>query len=169
MKSLITTILIVSCLQVFAQRDIGANNAAAYKKIYEYAYVEKKPFFAASKDSLRNYYLSHFIGFDSLVQRAISNGDTAKYIRVHFEFVVDEYGVPYDASFTYIGSTRYGSSSGDKKLKYFDDIKPYFKNAIKVMISKMPTWKPALQNNVRVECSVQDYFQFWLGINPESK
>ena len=104
MKSLITTIVILSSLKLFAQRDIGANNSAVYKRIYEYAYVEKKPFFAASKDSLRSYYLSHFIGFDSLLQRAISNGDTAKYIRVHFEFVVDEYGVPYDASFTYIGS-----------------------------------------------------------------
>lgn len=161
--------LFIIAAQANAQRDIGANNAAAYRKIYDDAYVEKKPFFAASKDSLRNYYLSHFIGFDSLVQRAINNGDTAKYIRVHFEFVVDEYGVPYDAAFTYIGSTRYGSSGGDKKLKYFDDIKPYFKNAIKVMISKMPTWKPALQNNIRVDCSVQDYFQFWLGINPEPK
>lgn len=138
-----------------------------YNKIFEYDYVEKKPIFVAGRDSLRNFYLSHFNAFDSIVTRAIIKGDTAKYLRIHFEYIIDENGVPYNAQFKYIGGTRYGSSSGDKKLKYFNDLNSYFKEATKTMIHKMPNWRPALQNNIRVKCNVEDYFQIWLGINLE--
>ncbi|HNJ58918.1 MAG TPA: hypothetical protein PLH33_07770, partial [Chitinophagaceae bacterium] len=51
-----------------------------YNKIFEYDYVEKKPIFVAGRDSLRNFYLSHFNAFDSIVTRAIIKGDTAKYL-----------------------------------------------------------------------------------------
>lgn len=145
------------------------NFEPAYNKIYEYNYVENKPIYQGIRDSLNDRYISQFFGFDSLATRCINNGDTAKYIRVHFEFIVDQYGIPYDGTFDYVGSTRYSSSNGDKKLKYFDDLKDYFNRVIKKMIKYAPIFKPAIQNNVPVSCYVKDYFQFWLGINPEAK
>jgi hypothetical protein len=54
-------------------------------------------------------------------------------------------------------------------VKYFDDMKAELNDAVKKMIKIMPTWRPALQNNVRVSCRKEDYFQFWLGINPPSE
>ena len=182
MKAFFLLILFYCSLDVFAQeiqsdtRNRTANrttntNASInqIRRIYDYDFVDKKPIFIAGKDSLNNLYLSYFSGLDSLAVRCIDNGDTAKYIRVHFEFVIDENGTPYDGKFSYIGTTRYGSSSGDKKVKYFDDLKEYFNGAIKKMIQYIPTWKPALQNNIRVSCFVKDSFQFWLGINPEPR
>lgn len=169
MNKFFIAFLLFNSFNVNAQRNTNVMAEEQYKKIFEYNYVERKPVFPATKDSLRNYYLSHFIGFDSLVAKCVANGDTAKYIRVHFEFVVDEEGTAYNGKFTYIGSTKYGSGSGDKKLKYFDDTKPYFNSAIKKMISYMPIWKPALQNNIRVQCRINDYFQLWLATTPEPK
>lgn len=151
---------------VQAQRISTESSKQYYLNIFDYDYVEKKPVFVAGADSLRNFYLSHFTAYDSLISKAVLKGDTAKFIRVHFEYIIDENGIPYKPSFTYIGSTRYASSSGDKKIKYLNNLKDYFDNAIKQMIYKMPNWRPALQNNVRVRCKVEHYFQFWLGINP---
>jgi hypothetical protein len=34
------------------------------------------------------------------------------------------------------------------------------------MIGKMPFWKPGLQNGVPVDSRVEDFLQFWVGINP---
>ncbi|MBX2931955.1 MAG: hypothetical protein KF781_08430 [Chitinophagaceae bacterium] len=160
-------LLLLSC-SLYAQRDANPGAKQFYNKIFDYNYVEKKPVFAAGEDSLRRFYLSRFTALDSLVARTVSKGDTAKYIRVHFEFIIDENGIPYSGEFSYIGSTKYGASKSDKKIKYFNDLKKYFNDAIKEMIKKMPNWRPALQNNVRVKCSVDDYFQIWLGINPEN-
>jgi hypothetical protein len=182
MKIFFLLILFFCSLDVFAQeiqsdtRNRTANrttntNASInqIRGIYDYDFVERKPIFIAGKDSLNKVYLGYFTGFDSLAVRCIDKGDTAKYIRVHFEFVIDENGTPYDGKFSYIGTTRYGSSSGDKKVKYFDDLKEYFNGAIKKMIQYIPSWRPAMQNNIRVSCFVKDSFQFWLGINPEPR
>lgn len=151
---------------VHAQTIASESSKQYYLNIFDYDYVEKKPVFVAGADSLRNFYLLHFTAYDSLISKAILKGDTAKFIRVHFEYIIDENGIPYNPSFNYIGSTRYASSSGDKKIKYLNYLKDYFDKAIKQMIYKMPNWRPALQNNVRVRCKVEHYFQFWLGINP---
>jgi hypothetical protein len=151
---------------VQSQRIATESSKQYYLNIFDYDYVEKKPVFVAGKDSLRSFYLSHFTAYDSLVSQAILKGDTAKYIRVHFEYIIDDNGIPYNPAFNYIGSTRYAHSNGDKKIKYLNNLKEYFDKAIKQMIYKMPNWRPALQNNVRVRCKVEDYFQFWLGINP---
>ncbi len=158
----------IASLHCFAQTEETVGKQY-YNKLFEYDYVERKPIFPFTADSLRNFYLSHFTAFDSLVTRCIDHGDTAKYIRVHFEFVLDENGVAYDPKFLFIGSTRYKSSSGDKKIKYFDDLKTYFNDATKTMVKAMPTWRPALQNNVRVNCRKEDFFQLWLGINPPTE
>ena len=166
MKKLFLAICFFSCLNSFSQTEETVGKQF-YNRLFTYNYVERKPIFPSTADSLRNFYLSHFTGFDSLVTKCIERGDTAKYIRVHFEFVLDENGVGYNPNFLYIGSTRYRSANDDKKIKYFDDLKTYFNTATKEMIKAMPMWRPALQNNVRVNCVVKDYFQFWLGINPE--
>lgn len=182
MKKLLFVLLVLTQTQSFAQdvlgdsrnrtanhsRDINTSDQA-YKRIYEYDYVDRKPVFRYSKDTLRNFYMANFIAFDSLVAACIEKGDTAKYIRVHFEFTIDENGVPYDGKYLYTGTTKYAGGSGDKKVKYLDEQKAYLDNAVKKMIPRIPAWYPAMQSNVRVKCAVKDYFQFWLGINPEPK
>ena len=186
MKKIWFTLLLFFCLQVDAQvindRNLSQNangNSSSNrfrnnqntdetkKKLYNYDVVERKPVFPYGGDTLRSIYLSNFLGFDSLATKAIDKADTGKYIRVHFEYILDEYGIAYEPKFLYIGSTRYASGSGDKKLKYFDENKAYFQDAVTKMIHKLPTWKPALQNGQRVHCIVKDYFQFWLGMGPE--
>ncbi len=166
MKKILFAFCLITSLQTFAQTEETAGKQY-YNRLFEYDFVERKPIFPYTADSLRSFYLSHFTAFDSLLSRCVERGDTGKYIRVHFEFIIDQNGVAYDPKFIYIGSTRYKSGSGDKKIKYFDDLKSYFNDAIKPMIKKMPTWRPALQNNVRVDCRKEDYFQFWLGLTPE--
>ncbi|MCZ2223180.1 MAG: hypothetical protein LC122_06065 [Chitinophagales bacterium] len=168
MKTCFVISLLFVSFSLYAQRDANPGAKQYYNRIFDNDYVEKKPVFVAGADSLKTFYLSKFSGFDSLVSRAVNKGDTSKYIRVHFEFTIDENGIPYDGEFLYIGSTKYAKSQGDKKIKYFNDLNKYFNNAIKEMIKKMPNWRPALQNNVRVKCSVKDYFQIWLGINPDN-
>lgn len=167
MKTILCLLLTCSSIISFAQRESPNNNTQFYNRTFEYDYVERKPVFVAGTDSLKRFYISHFNAFDSLVERCINKGDTAKYIRVYFDFIIDENGIPYSPEFSYIASSKNASSSGDKKIKYFNDLKNYFNDAVKTMIKKMPNWRPALQNNVRVKCNVRDYFQIWLGINPE--
>lgn len=166
-KIVFTCFIIVLTVTAIAQTNDEANfGDRLYNKIFDEDFVERKPVFPYTRDSLQNFYLSHFNGFDSLITKAIDNGDTAKYIRVHFEFVLDENGIAYEPKFKYIGSTKYAGGSGDKKLKYFDALRPYFQQAIKEMLMKMPAWRPALQNNKRVNCRKDDYFQLWVGILP---
>ncbi|MBW7952498.1 MAG: hypothetical protein H3C56_08080 [Chitinophagaceae bacterium] len=167
MKTILCLLLTCSSIISFAQRESPNNNTQFYNRTFEYDYVERKPVFVAGTDSLKRFYISHFNAFDSLVERCINKGDTAKYIRVYFDFIIDENGIPYSPEFSYIASSNKASSTSDKKLKYFNDLKNYFNDAVKTMIKKMPNWRPALQNNVRVKCNVRDYFQIWLGINPE--
>ena len=168
MKKLLFALCFFSCVKGFAQTEETAGKQF-YNKLFDYDFVERKPIFPFTADSLRNFYLSHFTAFDSLIGRCIERGDTAKYIRVHFEFILDESGVAYDPKFLFVGSIRYKSGSSDKKIKYFDDLKTYFNDATKQMIKMMPSWRPALQNNVRVNCRKEDFFQFWLGINPPTE
>ncbi len=168
-KILLSYCCILIAIATIAQTNDEANfGDRFYNKIFDEDFVERKPVFPFTKDSLQNFYLSHFTGYDSLITKVIDNGDTAKYIRVHFQFILDENGVAYEPKFKFIGSTRYAGGSGDKKLKYFDALKTYFQQAIKEMMMKMPAWRPALQNNRRVNCRKDDYFQFWVGILPPS-
>jgi hypothetical protein len=175
MKNIVLLLMLFATIANAQQRRYYDNNGRGFNtenqvnnRIYNANYVEKKPFFKGGQDSLNNLYLQYFQGFDSLVARCVDKGDTAKYIRVHFQFVVDNMGTLYDAKFTYVGSTRYRASSGDKKIKYFDDLKPYFENNVKNMISHIPAWVPALHAGMRVACTVEDYFQLWLGTQPEN-
>jgi hypothetical protein len=168
-KFLLLLLISLGSLPIFAQQNEEATfGSSFYNKIFDEDYVERKPVFRYTKDSLMNFYLANFNGYDTLLNKAIDNGDTAKYIRVHFEYVIDVNGVPYQPKFKYVGSTKYSSGSGDKKLKYFDASKDFFNKAIKDMLLHLPSWRPALQNNKIVDCRHEDYFQLWVGINPPS-
>ena len=89
MKKIFLAVCFFSCLSSFSQTEETVGTQF-YKRLFEYDFVERKPIFPFTADSLRNFYLSHFTGFDSLITKCIERGDTAKYIRVHFEFVLDE-------------------------------------------------------------------------------
>lgn len=130
------------------------------------------PFFPMGKDSLQRFYFSHFAGFDSLLTSAISHGDTARYLRVYFTFVIDENGSAYEPRFERIASTQYGKSEGAKTIDHFKEDKEYYQGIIKEMILHMPFWKPGLvplrnsNSMVTGPVRITDFIQFWVGINP---
>ncbi|MGL1180882.1 hypothetical protein ACSTLD_24525, partial [Vibrio parahaemolyticus] len=65
------------------------------------------PIFPYGVDSIRRYYYNHFDGFDSLLSKAIQYGDTARYIRVYFEFVINNYGNASEAKFLRVAATQH--------------------------------------------------------------
>ncbi len=101
---------------------------------------------------------------DSLVSKAVAHGDTAKYLRVYFTFVVDKYGFLSAPDFIRIATTRYAKSFTAKTVTYIGG-DAYFEKLIKEMLRKMDPWKPALKDGVPVSCRVEDYFQFRLTQN----
>jgi hypothetical protein len=128
--------------------------------------IEKPPLYPFGNDSCHRFYLSHFDGFDTVLTKTIERGDTAKYIRVYFSFVIADDGSIYDPHFERVGSTRYIKSRNIFELKYFNSNKKYFDQVIKQMMAKMTFWKPGLYRGSMVDCKVIDYMQFWVGINP---
>lgn len=168
MKSVMCCLLLF-VIEASAQRDFGLDQpAATYRGIFNARTMEKPPVFPLGRDSCKRFYFAHFEGFDSVLTKTVERGDTAKYIRVYFSFVIDRNGAPYDAHFERIASTQYARSDGAKTIKYFSDDKEYYDGIIKSMNAKMPFWKPGLYNNVPVEARVEDYIQFWVGLVPPS-
>jgi hypothetical protein len=137
-----------------------------HNRVFTVNELEKPPLYPFGTDSCNRFYLSHFDGFDTVLTKTIEKGDTAKYIRVYFSFVIANDGSIYDPHFEGIGSTRYLKSKSIFKLKYFNANKQYFDRLIKQMMAKMTFWKPGLYRGSRVDCKVIDYIQFWVGINP---
>ena len=156
------------CLCVFLA---GAQRPGS-SKVADARMLQKPPVFPMGRDSLQRFYFSHFAGFDSLLTSAISHGDTGRYLRVFFTFIVDENGATYDPQFSFIGSTRYGKSAGVKPIEHFKADKDYYQSVIKDMIRHMPFWKPALipVRNADLmkpgSARVTDFIQCWVGINP---
>jgi hypothetical protein len=172
MKPVLLCLLILVAATANAQRDFGAENTRAiYDKIFEAKYVEKPPVFPFGVDSCKRYYFAHFAGFDSVLTKAIMNGDTAKYIRVYFSFVIGKSGTAGDGHFEKIASADNARAKDKevKTIKYFAEDKKYYDDLVKQMVAKMTFWKPASQDNVLVDCKVDDYIQFWVGINPPTK
>ena len=135
-----------------------------HNKIFNAKYVQKPPFFPPGTDSCKRFYFTNFKGFDTVLIKLIEKGDTAKYIRVYFSFVIDRNGIPYDSHFEKIASSQYARSDGAITIKYFSENNKYFEPLIKQMICAMSSWKPALQNGIPVDCKVDDYIQFWVGL-----
>lgn len=157
-------IALAICAIVFSANLTAQTRADVYyKQIFEARYMDKPPIFPEGRDSLQSAYFKGFPAFDSLVSKCIVMGDTNKYIRIYFSFVVDNNGFCYDTDFYKIASTRSKISSNAKTIKYFFENKKFYKDAVKKMMYKMPMWKPGLQNGVPVSATVEDYLQIWIG------
>jgi hypothetical protein len=143
---------------------IGVSQANGQgNKVYDAKYLQVPPVFPFGIDSCQRFYFTHFKGFDNVLDKVIANGDTAKYIRVYFSFIIDKHGTAYNAHFDKIASTRYAKSVTVRPIRYFNS--QYYEKVIKYMIAKIPFWKPALLNGIPVDCRVEDYIQFWVGAN----
>lgn len=151
-------------LLLFTFFSILSNDAFTQAgKVFDAQYVQQAPFSIMGTDSLKQYYLNHFLGFDSLKSKATRNGDVEKYLRIYFTFIVDPDGFISEPHFQRIASTRYDKSYSAKTIEYFLTDDETYEKAIKLMLKKMPAWKPALQYGVPVSCKVTDYLQVWNG------
>lgn len=166
-------ILLLTSLVITAAAQRGAASGSAYNNyVTDARKLQKPPVFPQGRDSLQKFYFSHFSGFDSLLASAISHGDTARYLRVYFTYVIDENGSAYEPRFERIASTQYGKSEGAKTIDHFKENNEYYQAVIREMIRRMPFWKPALvpirnsNSMVAGPARIEDFIQFWVGINP---
>jgi hypothetical protein len=167
MKNILFFMGLFLAIPALAQRNTNAALAeSSYSRLFEAKYLQKPPQFPFGADSCRRFYFANFGGFDSVLSKVIERGDTSKYIRVYFSFIVDKNGAPYDGRFERMASTQYARGESAKTIRYFSEDRKYYDKRIADMIGKMPFWKPGLQNGVPVDSRVEDFLQFWVGINP---
>ena len=173
MKTFLFILVLVISGSVFSQRGGRTPDThIIYAGAMDAKRMSKPPVYPFGQDSLVRFYFAHFTGFDTLLTKAIANGDTAKYLRVYFSFVINRDGAPIEPHFRKVASTRYAKSEGSSSIKYFDEDRVYFEEAIKKMIYKMTFWKPGYANirssngMVAYDAKVEDYIQFWVGIDP---
>lgn len=164
MKKLMVCLLYPLSIGLFAQK-IYQPNPDFNHSVFDAKYLEKPPVFIYGTDSCKHFYFTHFEGFDSVLAKVVANGDTAKYIRICFSFLIDKSGLPYNARFLKITATRYPTNLYARKLQYFNTDQTYYQHLIQQMIFKMSWWRPGLLHGLPIECKVEDYFQFWVGIN----
>ncbi len=161
MKMKTGILLLFIFLQTYSQEImIGPRNQI----IYDARYVQIPPAFPFGTDSCKHYYFNQFKGFDSLIVKAVEQGDTGKFLRIYFSFVVDKNGFVLDGQFLKIASTRMANSLGAKTVSYFANQKSYFNRKIQMMCLEMPLWKPAMQNGFPVSSRVFDFLQCWVGL-----
>ncbi len=165
MKAIFFLLLMHANIYVLAQSNQNAPKTVQ-TKIFDYRYVQLPPLFPHGVDSCKRFYFTHFSALDSLLFYAILYGDTLKYVRVYFNFEIDQYGFLFDPKLLKVGVTRYPQSFKTNDAGYLAENAGYLEKAIKRMLKKMPLWKPALQYGVPVRCKVEDYFQFWVGDKP---
>lgn len=167
------TLLLLALVLLAATVTAQGNRTVAlaksnYSRLFEARYVQKPPQYPFGADSCKRFYYAIFGGFDSVLSKVIEQGDTAKYIRVYFSFIVDKNGSPYEGRFERIAGTTYARGESARTLTYFSEDRKYYNKLIAAMVARMPFWKPALQNGIPVDCRVNDFLQFWVGINPPS-
>ncbi|HEX6915676.1 MAG TPA: hypothetical protein VF145_10570 [Chitinophagaceae bacterium] len=136
-----------------------------YNRTFEAKYMEKPPVFPKGADSLRRFYFNHFPAFDTVISKAVENGDTAKFIRVYFSFTVDEQGFIYDPLFERVASTRSVATESAKTIRYFASLKQLMQDAVTSMFRKMPQWQPGVQDGIPVKATCYDYLEFWCGLS----
>ena len=164
MKIFLCIVWLLFSLEVIAQRTFH-KKVQPHTLIFETRFVQIPPAFASGPDSCNRFYFEHFKGFDSLLASAVNRGDTGKYVRVYFSFIVDKHGMVYDAHFLRIASTQYAKSAGAKTLGYFFEDRYYYEKIIRQMLLDIPLWKPAIRNGITVACKVEDYLPFWIGLS----
>ncbi|TAF98259.1 MAG: hypothetical protein EAZ47_00800 [Bacteroidetes bacterium] len=163
MKQLVFFVLLLLSSPCFSQ-GFDDNRNQYMRRIFDAKYMQKPPIFQPGKDSLQRFYFNHFQGFENIIQKCIEKGDTAKYIRVYFNFTVDENGIASDAAFFKVASTQYAQGEGAKTIKYFFDDKKQIQEQLRKMVSALPTWLPGIESGQRVSANVEDYLQFWVGL-----
>lgn len=131
--------------------------------IYNAKSISHPPLFPMGIDSCQRYYYYHCEGLDSLLHLLQINGDTARYIRLHFSFVIDHRGRLTDPRFVRVSATSYPGSNDSRTLPYFSGHRLFFQTMIQRMLLSMPFWKPGLLNARPVDARVEDYIQFWIG------
>jgi hypothetical protein len=135
-----------------------------YNRVFESKYLGKPPVFPNGVDSLRRFYFTHFPAFDTVISKAVENGDTAKFIRIYFSFNLDESGFIYDPKFERVASTRSAVTESAKTIRYFNDMKEILEKAVKQMLQQLPQWRPGVQDGQPVKTLNYDYLQFWVGL-----
>lgn len=163
MKPILILLAVCFYTSASAQPDVRSQY---YNRIFEAKYMDKPPLFIYGKDSLKRFFYNHFPAFDTVINMAVKNGDTAKFIRIYFSFNLDENGYAYEPQFDRVASSRSAVTESAKTIKYFNDMKDVLKSAIKQMLNKMPQWKPGLQDGRPVKTHNSEYMQFWVGLTP---
>lgn len=164
MKKLVFCLLPFLSIELVAQMGYQRNLNFNYSVI-DAKYLEKPPVFIFGVDSCKHFYFNNFKGFDSVLAKVVANGDTAKYIRIYFSFLIDKGGIPYHSKFLKIAATRYPNNLSARTLLYFNADQKYYDHLVQQMIFKMGWWKPGLLHGLPIECKVEDYIQFWVGLN----
>lgn len=131
--------------------------------VYNAKSITHPPLFPFGFDSCQRYYYYHCEGLDSLLLLLQLKGDTAKFIRLHFSFVIDYRGLLNDPRFLRVSATSYAGSNYSRTLTYFSNYQGFFQKMIQRMLLPMPFWKPGLLNGLPVYARVEDYIQFWIG------
>lgn len=143
-----------------------AGMAQSYQnRVYEAKYLDKPPVFIAGPDSLQRFYYTHFPAFDTVIAKAVQNGDTAKYLRIYFSFQVDENGFAYEPAFERVASTRSRVTESAKTIRYFQEMKQLLQGAVESMFKSMPPWRPGLNNGIPVKTLNYDFIQVWVGLS----
>ncbi len=158
MKTLFISLLLCAATYGYAQTSY-------YNRVFEARYMDRPPVFVFGKDSLKRFYFSHFPAFDTVLAKAVQNGDTAKYLRIYFSFNLDENGFVYDPQFERVASTRSAVIESAKPVRYFNEIRDILDKAVKAMLQKMPQWRPGVQDGQPVKTLNYDYMQFWVGLS----
>ena len=158
MKTILLLALLSGVISGYAQ-------SSYYNRVFEARYMERPPVFAMGKDSLKRYYFNHFSVFDTVISKAVANGDTAKYLRIYFSFNVDESGFVYDPKFERVASTRSAVTESAKTIRYFNEIKDVLQQAVSSMLLKISGWRPGVENGQPVKTLNYDYVQFWVGLS----
>jgi hypothetical protein len=157
MKTLLFAMLLLAAASLHAQ-------SSYYNRVFEARYMGKPPVFPPGADSLKRFYFTHFPAFDTMISKAVANGDTAKFIRIYFSFNLDESGFVYDPQFEKVASTRSAVTESAKTIRYFTDMKAVLQKAVKEMLHQMPQWRPGVQDGQPVKTLNYDYLQFWVGL-----
>jgi hypothetical protein len=134
-----------------------------YAGVFEENFIERKAIFLPGSDSLYQFFLNAFKGFDTILANCIEQGDTNRFIRIYFSYIIDENGFVYQPIFERIAATPSASTQKAKTLGYFNYYKQYLQKMVKQMMYKMPRWKPGLQHGRPVKCRFATYLQIWVG------
>lgn len=161
---LITALLLLTA-GVRAQ-DRMVQQSTMNSAVYNAQYMDRPPVFGPGEDSLSRLFFKRFSQWERLIGKAVENGDTAKYLRVNFSYLIDRDGTPYDGRFVSVTSTRYPRARAGKGIRYLSESREELQQAVKSMLSFVPQrWTPGLMSGRPVRSLREDYIQIWVGLS----